>query len=459
MGNQDSKNLTEASVGVKVPNIDAETSTESMGNQDLKNLPEDPGFSVDVKVPNLDAKGTNIVSPTDGSPFTEIIVDASLELENFSKTTVSMRENLVSLGVSKVESVSEPEINLLRPPPKGCYGEHGFITAIRTAYDSHVPLMLSPDHIWTLIAQGISKHIEHNAEKFRDLFVRFDGKQLIRIRRDEFVKGEQENDWAGCFTECSKQIERFVGKKMKAKLCPNFSTTDPIAKACHELGMMDCLKSYFDYRYMTMCGISKVKLQGSEEDWKKLETSLSILDELELSDWRKVLEPILNNLWRASAGKPTDKNFWNLIYKTHIGKGSGSYPTVDGWSTNFFLYIKERKRENFRPLETLYKEIANKKHKVDKHRMMMWRAPGVPRDAIHGAPVGVSKTPFIWEHLDTDFAMFFYSGFVGAKFEDGYISPVLGWAVGEQGEAAQKKAQKKVERKQKKRLKRKLKKE
>jgi len=370
------------------------------------------------------------VNALDEYAFVEITVDGSLQVENFKEDTMSIHENLTALGATKVESVFQPGVNLLRPTPRKSQrrgnglAENGFITAVRTAYDSHVPLMISPDHIWTLIAQGLSKHIEQNAEKFRGLFVKFDGKQIIRIRRDQFVKGKQENDWAGCFEEFSQEIEKFVGEDMKSKLCPNFSTTDSIAKACHELGLMDCLKSYFNYRVMTRCGISKVKLQGSEEDWKKLEASLSILDELELKHWREALAPILDNFSRAATGKATDKHFWSTIYKAHLGGGSGAHPTVDGWSTNFFLYVNDNMREDFRTLDQLYKEAED-----NTKSRRRWHNPGYPQKAV---PVGLSKTPFIWEYLGREIPMYFYGGFVGAKFEDGYVSPVLGWAVGEQ---------------------------
>merc|ERR550534_1817690 len=128
------------------------------------------------------------------------------------------------------------------------------------------------------------------------------------------------------------------------------------------------MKSYFEYEVMTLCGISKVKLQGSEDDWKKLEESLSILDELELTDWKNVLAPILDNLRRASAGKATDKHFWATIYKAHLGGGSGQHPTVDGWATNFFLYVNDKKRDRFRVLDALYKSVEEPKQR-------MWHNP------------------------------------------------------------------------------------
>ncbi len=49
---------------------------------------------------------------------------------------------------------------------------HGLATAILHAYNHHQHLRLTPDDIWLTIAQGVSRHINYNAEKFRSRFVK-----------------------------------------------------------------------------------------------------------------------------------------------------------------------------------------------------------------------------------------------------------------------------------------------
>ena len=44
----------------------------------------------------------------------------------------------------------------------------------------------------------------------------------MEIRRDEFVKGSEENDWAGCFQEWADQIEGFIGAENKEILVSFF---------------------------------------------------------------------------------------------------------------------------------------------------------------------------------------------------------------------------------------------
>ena len=72
---------------------------------------------------------------------------------------------------------------------------HGFLTAIEEAYNYHYPLCFGPDHIWILIAQGVSKHVENNAEKLRSKFVEFEGKKELLVRDDSFKLGNPNNPW------------------------------------------------------------------------------------------------------------------------------------------------------------------------------------------------------------------------------------------------------------------------
>jgi hypothetical protein len=49
-----------------------------------------------------------------------------------------------------------------------------------------------------------------------------------------------------------------------------FTTTTALDSAVTSLTLMDCMKSYFKYRVICGCGIPKVKLLGSREDWVQL---------------------------------------------------------------------------------------------------------------------------------------------------------------------------------------------
>ena len=55
--------------------------------------------------------------------------------------------------------------------------------------------------IWLQILQGLASHVNANAEELRHHFVTHEGKKVITIRRDRFVKGNPDNDWEGAFND------------------------------------------------------------------------------------------------------------------------------------------------------------------------------------------------------------------------------------------------------------------
>src|SRR5436853_7178683 len=63
---------------------------------------------------------------------------------------------------------------------------------------NHQHLRLTPDDIWLTIAQGVSHHINYNAEKFRSRFVNHEGKEEIFIFAGDILQMKDshlEGDW------------------------------------------------------------------------------------------------------------------------------------------------------------------------------------------------------------------------------------------------------------------------
>jgi len=208
--------------------------------------------------------------------------------------------------------------------------------AVYHAFNSHVPLCFGPDDLWALIIQGVSQHIELNAEQLRSKFVDFEGKKMLRIHRDHFQLGSAKNDWAGCFKEWSQMVTANIGKTNTDKLVPKFSTTGALEQALHELALMDCMKSYFEFRCRTCCGISKIKLLGTFEDWQILYEMVEALRDYELGWWVDELLPILQKILKTYTGEEVDKIFWYTIYKQWSTHGSGASTYVNGWITSLF---------------------------------------------------------------------------------------------------------------------------
>src|SRR5207248_7572161 len=77
---------------------------------------------------------------------------------------------------------------------------HGLAAAILHAYNNQQHLRLTPDDIWLTIAQGISHHINYNAEKFRSRIADHEGenKKEISIFAGDILhyrNSHLEGDW------------------------------------------------------------------------------------------------------------------------------------------------------------------------------------------------------------------------------------------------------------------------
>mmetsp|Transcript_15953 Transcript_15953/g.13508 ORF Transcript_15953/g.13508 Transcript_15953/m.13508 type:complete len:116 (-) Transcript_15953:533-880(-) len=111
--------------------------------------------------------------------------------------------------------------------------------------------------------------MSQNSEKLRDQFVSHEGKEKIIIRRDKFVMGEQ-NDWSTVFGDFGKEINTRVKNEIYDIIVDDTSVATKDSRICSEINLMDCMKGYFEYEVDTLCGIPRITLKGSSEDWENL---------------------------------------------------------------------------------------------------------------------------------------------------------------------------------------------
>ncbi|CAG8684225.1 12672_t:CDS:1 [Dentiscutata erythropus] len=168
--------------------------------------------------------------------------------------------------------------------------------------------------------------------------------------------------------------------------------------------LLDAVKAYFEYEVYTLCGIPKVTLEETLEDWMKLQEKVINLRELnlELDFWLDRLEPVLWNLV-ATYHDEIDHDFWGRIIKIDEVHSSGGGTLVSRWLMNFFPY-----NQAGRPLTT----------------NSVIRIQNIP-DSI----VGVL---FLLDELKSKFM----AGFIGANQEilegsdsEFVVSPVIGWSI------------------------------
>ncbi len=286
-------------------------------------------------------------------------------------------------------------------------GYHPFFEGMYHAYAEHRPFTLSPDMIWLLICQGFSQHVNNNSESLRHLFVDFNGKVSLIVRTNKISLDNPNSPWQDVFSQFSDQISNNTGKQLAETLTADFTTTTPITKIASQITLMDAMKSYFEFIVIRIgCGIPKITLEGTEDDWQKVLAKTEALRKYDLDWWVDEMEPVLKKIIAASRGEE-DKSFWRSMFKYHSGVACGPPAMANGWIVKFFPYDKRGSRNNLDSV-SLKNGLPDELVKVDLK-----------------FEDGDGKGNFITTPLEL------WAGFVGLKQDDKTfdLKPVIGWMI------------------------------
>ena len=296
-----------------------------------------------------------------------------------------------------------------------------FVATIHHAYSDHYPLVLSPDDVWTIIAQGFAIHVNENAETLRSRFVAHQGTVDLVVDLP-FSKGGANNPWEAALSTFSERIADHIGPKQRDLVVGNFTTTGLVERASSEIVLMGSMQKFFGYVGRTLCGIPEITLLGTPADWKSVRDRASAMGEYDLAWWTTHLIPILDQFVAASQGT-VEKSFWQDMYKVSDESGG---PHISGWINTLFAYHAEG-----------YNGVKYVKSAVRNPYLgeRMGRSHGPTTDAF---PMGMSRVPWKWNYLGTMFDMEFLGGFAGISQdpETHAVRPALAWAVRDPSVAA-----------------------
>ena len=196
-------------------------------------------------------------------------------------------------------------------------GIHPLAAAVHYAFSQHRPLLLTPDIIWMVLAQGFAQHINNCAEELRSSFVRHSGKKVLQVT----VNGLSEpHHWATAIQEWSLQIRDFVGADLYRLMECNFSTSTPTTRTVSHIVMMDAFQQYFDYQCYCVCGIPNITFLGTVEDWQNIRARVELMGEY---DFRCC--PFVKNLSKQRPEILT-RSFGNLSINPRQSTAAKSLP-------------------------------------------------------------------------------------------------------------------------------------
>ncbi|KAF0519604.1 hypothetical protein F8M41_016603 [Gigaspora margarita] len=284
------------------------------------------------------------MNPINSTRSTQILTQ-KIQLDNKLDPNISIKDQISNrFNNTKVYAVSVDYDNTVESKKivlQNPYCFNGFAAAILHAYNYHKHLHLSPDDVWLTISQGVSRHINYNAEKFRKRFVRHEGKKDIIIGVNDILSASTlKGDWPEVVNRLVLETDKNVEKiDLKELLECDFSTTTLCSLTASRIVLLDMVKAYFKYILSFMCGIPKITLEGTLEDWMKLQEKVNQLRKLnlELDFWLDRLEPVIWNLVATYRGE-INEDFWSRIVKIDEEFGSGGGTYISGWMISFFPY-------------------------------------------------------------------------------------------------------------------------
>ncbi len=284
---------------------------------------------------------------------------------------------------------------------------NSFVMAMHVAYTRHRPLTVSPDAVWLCIAQGLARHIDEHAGQLRGRLVRHTGKLTLETLKPELaLEPHSVTHWSAAVEDLAGMVRTHLGGRADLFVA-RFSTTDACSRVASQITLLGAVQAYFEYVVNSLCGIPRVTLTGTVDDWRDLRARAHILDELDLGWWRKELDPVLAALEDTARGKPS-RRFWERAYKVHHGSGGES---ISGWVNALFPYLGERGDER-----NPWFEVGDGASELELPKLRSY-------------PSGLASAPFTWKLLGGDRAMRLVAGFVGVARRGEGVAPAIGWAV------------------------------
>jgi hypothetical protein len=289
---------------------------------------------------------------------------------------------------------------------------HPLVDAVHLAFSQHRPLTLSPDDIWLVIAQGFGHHVAENAEALRHRLVRHQGRRELNATVNDLTLASFE----GAIASFSSQIREATDPVLHETLVCDFSTTTPAIRTASEVALMDSFSSYFNFGMRCICGIPKITIEGSLDDWQRIRARVEVIETYGLGWWVSRLRPILDEFVLAAGGHPTHE-FWKAIYKPKNAYGGEA---ATGWIADLFPYLGDGR--------------TRRRNYVFEHDRHDWALPIDKGVTTNGFPKGLSsvrvKVRFNnGSSCDVDLVAGFFA--VQQTPADLALSPFIGWCVAE----------------------------
>ena len=188
------------------------------------------------------------------------------------------------------------------------------------AHCKHYPIRLKPDDIWLLILQTFSNHVNANSEQLRKYFVNFEGKKTLQIKYGkESIKDIDKKTLEDFSVQINEQMKKILGEEIIQILTSDFTTANNDSLIISKLSIMGAFQKYFDYNMeLAPCGIPYIILEGTADDYQKIEEKAEKLIKYEFDWYINRIIPHIQKMIDGKMGKIDNDYFRDIIKRNEV---------------------------------------------------------------------------------------------------------------------------------------------
>ena len=238
--------------------------------------------------------------------------------------------------------------------------QEDYLEYLEMAYESDNGIVIKPDFIWFTILCEMAKEINSNPETFRKYYTTAkEGKTLIVLPSSCSNIGVPELPLNIATEEVLKRVPSNLTEDL---IVPNFSTLTERSELAFKCSFIESISPYYEFG-MVGCGYSRIKVLGTQKDYKLMITTLNKISKIipEFKDYFKHCIEAIDDIIKEW----NNKYFWKNICWTDHGYARHD---VDGWFIKFFRnYDGKAKSQHAFP-----KHIAKVEYSHDGDHYIMY---------------------------------------------------------------------------------------
>ena len=207
-----------------------------------------------------------------------------------------------------------------------------YIEYLEGCWAGHMPAVMSPDIMWFTILSELAAHIVKNAAHYRPIFTTAEegeGKTEIVVETNSPTMLPVDKVIGQLHSLCPTDVDKYI---------PEFSTSTKLSSLAVQATFLEAVSPYYDYMMM-LCGIPKVRLDGNEEDWQRIEESIAAIAVTAnpLPEANDYLVRVASKVMQIMGSlRFSNSEFWGDMFRI-ASCGSGHQEVIDGWITNLFM--------------------------------------------------------------------------------------------------------------------------